>query len=114
MSAYRSDHIVYGWKLPFDIKDGNGKSIDLWNDKFLPVIEGHEGEEFTLISDYMCGEYAVFGLGVKSCRDNEKGWGFEDLCFQDFDENKVIQKFRELFEIEPVEKPRLFIFSNYS
>lgn len=114
MSAYRSDYIVYGWKLPFDIKDSNGESIDLWDDRFLPMIEGHEGEEFCLVRDSMCGEYTVFGLQVKSGGDDEKGWDFEELNFHDFDENKAIQKYTELFEGEPTEKPKLFIFSDYS
>lgn len=114
MSINRKDHIVYGWKLAFNLKDVNDKNIDLWDDKFLPMIEGHEGEEFTLIRDSICGEYNVFGLNIKSYSNDENGWNFEELNFQDFDDNKVIEKFRELFLHDPIEKPKLFIFSHYS
>lgn len=114
MSTHRKDHVIYGWKLPFDIKDGNGESIDLWDDKFLPMIEGHEGEKFTLIIDSMCGKYTVFGLSVASGGDDENGWDFVSLDYKNLFFKKVTERFSEIFGFEPETKPELFIFSNYS
>lgn len=115
MSAYRTDHIVYGWKLPYDIKNSNGESIDLWNDKFLPMIEGHKGEKLTLIRDDMAGEYTVFGIRFKDCNSDE-GWDCEILepCFNGVDALGLIIKFRELFDREPEGNPALLIFSHWA
>ena len=30
MGVDRSDYIMYGWKLPYNIKDNNGNKIDLF------------------------------------------------------------------------------------
>ena len=112
MSAYRTDYIVYGWKLPYDIKNSSGENIDLWDDKFLPLIEGHEGEKLTLIRDSV---YFVFGLAFKSCSSDE-GWGCEilDSCFDDADARGLMAQFKDLFKCEPEGNPSLLIFSHWS
>lgn len=113
MGVSREDYIVYGWKLPYDFKDSEGNKIDFLDDKYLPYIEWHEGVEYTIISDGMCGDYNVFGLLVKNCTDNGDGWDFEELNIEDFDSNKVISKYKELLNNDPEEYPKLFIFSHY-
>lgn len=113
MSVDRSDYIVYGWKLPYEIKNSKGEEIDLWDDKFLPMIEGHQGEKFTIIRDGMCGNYNAFGLYV--AHSDEK-WNFNNLTFFDIESNKeqVKNKYKELFDSEIDEEPYLFIFSHFS
>jgi len=113
MSVDRTDHIVYGWKLPYDFKTPNGESIDLWDDKFLPMIEGHPGEDFTIISDGVIGKYSAFGINIAS--SPEQGWGFLRIEAVDSDKLFVaIRKFIETFGFEPSEPPHLFIFSHFS
>lgn len=112
MGVDRTDHIIYGYKLPYELKNESGK-IDLWDDKFLPMIEGHKGEEFTIISDSMCGEYNVFGIRIQS---GDGGWNFVQLDFKNLDPEKVKSKYREVFELkkdEPIPEPYLFIFSHF-
>ena len=116
MGVDRTDYIVYGYKLPYELKNENGK-IDLWDDKFLPMIEGHQGEEFTLVSDGMCGQYNVFGIRIESGGDKYEGWDFVHLDFKNLDAEKVKSKYREVFELkedEPIAEPYLFIFSHFS
>jgi hypothetical protein len=110
MGVYRRDYIVYGWKLPYDLKDSNGDKINIWDDKFLPMIEGHKNEEFTLITDSMCGGYNVFGLLLNSSDE----WDFVQLDFSGLDPEKVKSKYKELFGLSDIEEPKLFIFSNFS
>jgi len=121
MSIDRTDYIIYGWKLPFDIKNENGDVIDLWEDKFLSMIEGHPGEEFTIIRDGMCCKYTVFGLRIDSSDD----WDFVNLnILQQFDfrsiknnrynSDKVKDKYKELFGTDIETEPYLFIFTHYS
>ena len=115
MSVDRRDYIVYGYKLPYEMSNEKGP-IDLEDEKFLPMIEGHEEEEFTIVSDGMCGEYTVFGLLIESGGDEYEGWDFVNLDFENFDPEKVKSKYREVFELEedePVAEPYLFIFSHY-
>ncbi len=118
MGVDRSDHIVYGWKLPYDLKDSNGNKIDFWDKKFLSMIEGHPGEEFTIIIDGMSGKYVVFGLKVESCYDDSgEGWDFTNLDINDFDAEDVKSEYRKVFELkedEIITEPYLFIFSHYS
>ena len=113
MSVDRSDYIIYGWKLPYELKDTKGENIDLWDDKFLPMIEGHPGEKFTLIIDGMCGKYNAFGLSVAQSNED---WEFEKLNFEDISSKKeqVKNKYKELFGTEIEEDPYLFIFSHFS
>ncbi len=114
MGIDRSDYIVYGWKLPYELYS-KGVKIDLWDDKFLPMIEGHKSEEFIIVRDGMSGKYNVFGLKVKSCGDLYEGWNFEHLDVKNLDAEKVKSRYKELFEIEgEVAEPYLFIFSHFS
>ena len=111
MSVSRTDAIVYGWKLPYGIRE----NFD--DEKFLPLIEGHKGEDFTLVIDGMCGGYIVFGLRLASGGDTYEGWDFINLDFKDLDAEKVKAKYRELFGLSPdalCAEPYLFIFSHFS
>lgn len=113
MSVDRTDFIVYGWKLPYKLKNENGE-IDLWADKFLPFIEGHKGVEYTLISDGMSGEYNVFGKLIAHATDDGNGWGFKNLDFTATNSEEVKSKYKELFEIDTSpSEPYLFIFSHF-
>lgn len=116
MSVDRIDYIVYGYKLPYKLESKTGE-IDIYDDKFLPMVEGHKGEEFTLISDGMYGDYNVFGLLISDDQANEwEGWNFTQLDFKNLDPEKVKQKYRELFDPidEIIPEPTLFIFSHFS
>jgi len=109
MGVYRSDYIVYGYKLAYDSK------IDWYSDKFLPMVEGRVGEEFSLIIDFMSGGYVVFGVVLLSGGDSYEGWNFVDLNFGSLDSEKVKLRYKELFDLgDDVEDPSLFIFSNFS
>lgn len=114
MGVDRTDYIVYGYKLPPDLKNEKGK-IDFWDDKFLPMIEGHPGEEFIIVNDGMMGEYTIFGIKIKSA-DEDTGWDFVTLDLKTLDPEKVKKRYREVFELndEPGAEPYLFIFSHYS
>ena len=114
MGVDRSDYIMYGWKLPYEILDNEGNEIDLWDEKFESVKCGFPGEEFRLISDGMCGEYNVFGLRMLYL-DEDDGWDFVNLdILQSIDSDKVKSKYVELFGIQPTTEPTLFIFSHFS
>lgn len=116
MSVDRTDYIVYGWKLPYQIKNKNGV-IDLWDDKYLPMMKGHKGEEYTIISDGMSGGYTVFGKLIISGGDKYEGWEFNDLSIDKLDANSVKAKYLELFELDDIGgigEPTLFIFSHFS
>lgn len=114
MGIDRSDYIVYGWKLPYEILDNEGNKIDLYHEKFESIMCGFEGEDFTLITDGMCGNYNVFGLSVQHCNDEYEGWDFVNLDIASFDAEKVKSKYNELFGIYPTTEPTLFIFSHFS
>jgi hypothetical protein len=116
MSIDRTDYIVYGWKLPFEMKNSKGEKLDLWDDKYLPMIEGHEGEKYVIIRDQMCGDYMVFGIVLGSAGENN-GWNFFPIkglnVFGQMYEVK--DKYREVFEVEgEVADPYLFIFTHFN
>lgn len=114
MGVDRSDYIVYGWKLPYEILDTEGNEIDVYDEKFESMMCGFEGEDYTLICDGMCGNYNVFGLNVQSCDGEYEGWDFADIDIKKFDDDKIIAKFIEVFGFEPQTEPKLFIFSHFS
>ena len=114
MGVDRSDYIVYGWKLPYEILDTEGNEIDVYDEKFESMMCGFEGEDYTLICDGMCGNYNVFGLNVQSCDGEYEGWDFVNLDIASCDAEKVKSKYVELFGIYPTTEPTLFIFSHFS
>lgn len=114
MGVDRTDYIMYGWKLPYKIKDRNDEVIDLWGDKLLPYVEGHKGVDERLIVDGMCGEYCVFGTTIKTGGDQYSGWTFEELNINGLDSTELRKKYSEIFNNEIEEEPKLFLFSHYS
>jgi len=111
MGVYRRDYIIYGWNLPYDLK-----GVDWYDDKFLPLIEGHEGEDFALILDGMAGVYAVFGLLIQEA-DEDEGWDFQNLNIPYLNSEEVKKKYIEVFGLESnteLAEPNLFIFTHFS
>lgn len=111
MGVDRTDYIVYGWKLPYKIEGKNGP-IDMWSDKFLPMIEGHPGEKYFICNDGMCAKYNVFGVLVDTSDDYE-GWLFQELTIPKVDVTDLKNRYTDIFESEPQVEPTLFIFSHY-
>ena len=117
MGVSRNDYIVYGWKLPYEMNNSKGEPINFWDDKFLSMVERHQGEEFTIIHDGMCGNYTVFGLMLNRVGDEYEGWNFVNLHHKSLDAEKVKRKYREVFDCpidEVITEPYLFIFSHFS
>jgi hypothetical protein len=117
MGVSRTDYIVYGWKLPSDIKDKDGKVIDFWDEKFLPYIEGHLGVKYIFISDGMCGDYCVFGKKLNVQRDDE----YEDTNFKELDISpsnlnsmEAFSKYLEVFGMGAETPPAVLVFSHFS
>ena len=113
MSINRTDYIVYGWRLPYKLKDNEGNNIDLYSDKLLPYVEGHEGVNYSIITDGMCGNYNVFGVILNQGGDEDEGWGFEELNLKDVDDEKLNKTFEVLFGKTPEVKAKMFIFSDF-
>lgn len=114
MGVDRTDFIMYGWKMPYKLYNKNGEKINLHDEKFESMICGFPGEEFTFISDGMCGEYNVFGYSVNIGGDKYEGWGYTEINVKTFDDQKLIDKYVELFYAQPATEPKLFIFSHFS
>lgn len=118
MGMYRTDYIVYGYKFDNknNVRDVNGEQFDMWDDKYLPMVEGHLDEPFSLIS----GEgdnCMVFGKIIEMSCDEEVGWDYVDLSkISDKMTIDVMYKYKELFysPTEEVPLPKLFIFSQWS
>ena len=110
MSVDRTDYVFYGWKIPFKIDD-----VDFWSDKFLPMIEGHPGEKFSIIRDGMCGEYTVFGVII--CKSGEEGFDFcviDKLLDNLPSHQDMVKKYIDIFGKEPCKPTETFVFSHYS
>jgi len=104
MSLDRTDHIIYGWKLPKEIY-----GFDYWDEKNLPYVEGHVGEKYRIIR----GEghnYTIFGIVIAESYE----WNFVNIDLSEIDNNEILVKFKEIFGYGIEESPTLFIFSNYN
>jgi len=112
MSVDRTDYIVFGWKLPYEMKDSNGEQINFYDDeKYEPMLDGDPDEPYRLIVDGMMGYYVVFG---KVIAEADVGWDFIHLNNLIANLYEIKEKYRELFNVEgEVVDPYLFIFSHF-
>lgn len=107
MGVYRTEYIIYGWKLPYDI--GKDQELDLY--EIDEILES----PFSLIVDGMMGKYCVFGEIINQTSD--EGWEFTILDLEKMDSQKLIDKYKEIFKLnseEIVTDPYLFVFTHYS
>ena len=94
-----------------DIVDKHGNDIDLWDDKYVPYIEGHKGVEYTIIKDY---DNNIFYFGQVIGHTNDD-WDFNEIDVDLIDAEKTEKLFDELFECDiPKGSPILFITSHYN
>jgi hypothetical protein len=117
MSVNRTDYIVYGWKLSYEPKDSKGNKIDLWDDKYLPMIEGHKGEKYSIIRDGMSGRYTIFGIILEKA-DEYEGWGILPIDIERYhlaaEVEPLRSKLKELFDVQhQFQGPFLFILSHF-
>ncbi len=120
MGVDRTDYIIYGFNIPPAVAKENG--VDIWDDKYLPFMEGRPGIFEAIVYDGMSGEYLVFGKVIHKSEDYEgiplKTVSYKDF-FDDSEKDAITQKFIELFgqniydnEIED-EEPQVIIFSHF-
>lgn len=119
MGVDRTDYIVFGFKMnPALFKS---KKIDIWDNKYLPFMEGHPGITDTIVYDGMSGEYLVFGKLINRAEEHE-GVNFTTISYKDFfddeETKRVTEKFIELFGKEILDEldddePQMFVFSHY-
>ncbi len=116
MSTNRTDFIIYGWKLPYVMKDIHGE-INFWDDMFQPYLEWVKVGDIALIQD-VHGKYNVFGIVLNSSSGGfYAGWNFDGIDINGLDKEKVTSGYKHAFGIpenEPVADPYLFIFSHYT
>lgn len=115
MGVDKTDYVIVGYRLPYDLADKNGDKIQWYDDKFLRYVEGWKDEPHALIVDGMSGEYAVFGQ-VLASGDDSSGFEFTEIDLSKRDDSAVMQKFYLLFKdyINEFERPKLFAFSHFS
>ena len=102
MGLDRTDYIIYGWKLPVKM-DG----FDYWDDKYLPYIEGHPGEDYTIVLEEE-NKFLAFGklIGIAETWDT-------NINIKDLNPKEVQKKYQEVFETDEISsEPYLFIFTN--
>jgi len=103
MGLDRTDYIIYGWKLP-----PNMDGFDYWDEKYLPYIEGHPGEDYTMVLEEE-NKFLAFGKLIKMAET----WDGEWINIKGLDPKEVQKKYKEVFEVDGVvAEPYLFIFSN--
>ena len=102
MSVDRTDYIFFGWKLT------NEEIPNYWD-----LIESPILEDFDIIPDQMLGKYIVFGKQVKRSSEYD-GWDFVylNLFFSKDYSQGLIEKYKEIVGKDPLEDPKLFIFTN--
>lgn len=111
MGMDRSDYIIYGWI----ISDDSLKHIDFFDDKFLPYVEGHPGEDFCIVRNESTRSVAI-GYRIAQNHDDANGWG-RGTPLENITRGThayVHEKFGELFGFNTNTDPKIFILSTYS
>lgn len=119
MGVERTDYIIYGFKM--NPKEVEVFGVDIWDNKFLPYIEGHQGVQDILVNDAMNGEYLVFGKLINKQESGDEG-KFTVINYQDFfddqETNRITNLFKKLFgiavhfELANLD-PEIYVFSHY-
>jgi hypothetical protein len=110
-------HLIFGFKgHPKDLKQHN---INIWNDKFLPYTEGHEGIIDTLVKDD-ADTYFIFGRSL-SALDWEDG-KIHTIQYQHIgliEETKRLKKLfiqlfgQDVWDSIDNKEPQLMAFNHY-
>lgn len=106
MSVSVTNYVVLGYVL-------NNK-IDVYDDKYIWMLEGHKWEKFSIIDDGMSGEYIVFWIILSRINNNE------EMPMAEIDTNNLSRLMAEVREgcKELVEQredaPKLLMFQHYS
>jgi hypothetical protein len=120
MSVYRTDYIIYGWKLPYDCIDKDDRS------KLIEEYEDGNKSKIDFINDGMGGHFVVFGIVLHHSPlfhyDNTNFyWEFEDIDLTPIEKGKdeLIIKYHRIFGLKSKYKgdidyvsPKTFIFSH--
>lgn len=107
MGIDRRDYVGRGWKLSYN------REV-IVNDKHLPMIEGHRGEKFSLISDDMCGAFLFFGEVLASGGDENEGWDFYVIGNTKTSNEELVDKYVDVFGKAPESNPQVMIFTVFS
>lgn len=120
MSVYKTDYIVYGWKLPYDCI--SKEDLNKISEEYDKNNEYH----IELLVDGMGGHYIVFGIVINQSdlfhyADNEFYWEFEDLDLSLIEKGKdeLVIRYAKIFgqnskykgQVE-YNSPKTFIFSH--
>lgn len=119
MGVDKTDYLIVGYKIPYEVKTRDGQEFAqiIWEEKYMPMTEGHNGEKYSLIIDGMSGEYIVFGIVIQSA-DEYEGFKFtvidEKLLTTQLDEVK--DRANEIFNDLDFDfsEPKVMLFSHYS
>lgn len=117
MGVDRRDYVIIGYKLPYDVKTKTGEKLigKIWEDeKYLPMIEGWQNEEFTIVADGMSGNYIAFGKEISST-DEYEGFDFVEIEIDEADFDMV--KIRANIVFPDIDynftSPKILIFTHY-
>jgi hypothetical protein len=108
MSVDRTDYIMIAVNLPEELYDSED-----FSDKYEKYIEGHPSvKPFTIVKDYMSGEYAVFGIIIVKSDSYD---GLPMTYMNPYLEEKLVivkQEAKKLFGLDL--EPHFCAFSNFS
>ncbi len=112
MGVTKDFYVVYGWKLPYEIKDRRGIEVNFSQDKIMSCYEGREGEEYSLYLDEG-EEYVVFGINAVGSEFDDDSM-FNNIRIYNESKFDLKSKYTELFDNEIERDPTLFCFTQYS
>ncbi len=100
MGLDTSFHLIYGFRLPHDVKHKEtGKEIDPFSDELEPYLNGHKDvRPFQLIWDQMgCGQDTIFGQGL-CYMDGDGEATIKEVDFNTIQTIKVQRLYEKLFK----------------
>jgi hypothetical protein len=107
MGIYRTDYLIYGWKL-------NKEQVTDFDTLYFKSQDGELDVNSEIIDhgEHKNREFFYYGITMKSS-DRDDAWDGYIINSDNIDKNQLKQEYKKVFGLSPIEDPQIIIMSSF-